>query len=139
MLYQVIILHNFILIILSFAIEGTGMANQILCFVTFGLELPSIVLIYYYSTNLMWTYFPVTIPTRIKIRYYPRLIKYKSNSDLNSFNGTIIERLHMTRNGLMTQEELNVVANAYFAQILKEGRQPLVLSEEMPSQNQEVN
>ena len=139
MLYQVIILHNFILIILSFAIEGTGMANQILCFVTFGLELPSIVLIYYYSTNLMWTYFPVTIPTRIKIRYYPRLIKYKSNSDLNSFNGTIIERLHMTRNGLMTQEELNVVANAYFAQILKEGRQPLVLSEEMPSQSQEVN
>ena len=45
----------------------------------------------------------------------------------------------MTRNGLMTQEELNVVANAYFAQILKEGRQPLVLSEEMPSQSQEVN
>jgi hypothetical protein len=135
MFYQIIILHNFILIILSFALEGAGMANQILCFVTFALVLPSIVLIYYYSTNLMWTYFPVIMPTSVKIRYYPRLIKYKSNSDLNSFNGTVIERLHLTRNGLMTQEELNAIANAYFAQILKGGRQPLVLSEEMPSQS----
>ena len=133
MIYQIIILHNFILIILSFALEGAVMANQIICFFTFALELPSIVLIYYHSTNLMWTYFPY-IPS-VQIRYYPRLIKYKSNSDLNSFNGTIIQRIHLTRNGLMTQEELNGIANAYFARILKEGRQPLVLSEEMPSQS----
>ena len=138
MSYQIIILHNFILFILSFAIEGSGMANQILCSFTFALELLSIVLIYYYSTNLTWTYFPLSYfvtGTSVKIRYYPRLIKYKSNSDFNSFNGTIIQRIHLTRNGLMTQEELNGIANAYFARILKEGRQPLVLSEEMPSQS----
>ena len=108
MFYQIIILHNFVLIILSFALEGAGLANQILSFVTFALELPSIALIYYYSTNLIWTYFPIFIPTSIKVRYYPKIIKYKSNSDLNSFNGTVIERLHMTRNGLMSQVKLYV-------------------------------
>ena len=63
MFYQIIILHNFILIILSFALKGADMVNQIIRFITFALELPSIVLIYYYSTNLIWTYFPVFMPT----------------------------------------------------------------------------
>ena len=34
---------------------------------------------------------------------------------------------------------MNAAANAYFAQILKEGRQPLILAEEMPSKSQEDN
>ena len=34
---------------------------------------------------------------------------------------------------------MNAAANAYFAQILKEGRQPLILAEDMPSESQEVN
>ena len=34
---------------------------------------------------------------------------------------------------------MNAAAHAYFAQILKEGRQPLILAEEIPSGSQEVN